>query len=127
MRQPFGWMAVLAIGWGISPQSSPAEAPLHERIDRAIEAKLDGPPAAPATDGEFLRRLSLDLTGIIPTADEARAYLDDPSPYKKEQAIDRLLEGRGYVRRMRDALDVMLMERLPDKHVPAPASRARRL
>ena len=69
-----------------------AGVPLHEAIDRAIEAKLEGRVAPLATDAEFLRRISLDLTGMIPTAGEARAFLDDPSPYKRERLIDRLLD-----------------------------------
>ncbi len=98
-----------------------ADSPLHERIDRAIEASHDGRLAAPATDGEFLRRACLDLTGMIPTADEARAFLDDPSPYKREKLIDRLLDGPEFPRRMQVVFDVMLMERRPDLHVPAAA------
>jgi hypothetical protein len=98
-----------------------ADSPLHERIDRAIESSQGGRLAAPATDGEFLRRACLDLTGIIPTADEARAFLDDPSPYKRERLIDRLLDSPESSRRMQVVFDVMLMERRPDLHVPAAA------
>jgi hypothetical protein len=101
-----------------------AEEPLRERIDRAIEAKAGGKLAAPATDGEFLRRAALDLTGMIPTADEARAFLDDPSPYKRERLIGRLLDGPEFARRMQVVFDVMLMERRRDQHVPAPQWQA---
>jgi hypothetical protein len=101
-----------------------AELPLHERIDRAIESALEGPPAAPATDAEFLRRASLDLAGMIPTPAEARAFLDDPSPYKREKLIDRLLSGPRFPRRMRDVFDSAWMERRPDKYVPSAAWRA---
>lgn len=114
-----------------SPSSSPAvrpEPPLHEQIDRLIEARLaqDLPgqtPAAPAADAEFLRRVRLDLTGMIPTADEARAFLDDPSPYKRSRLIDALLESPAYARRMQQVFDVMLMERRPDTHIPSPGWR----
>ena len=68
-----------------------AGEPLHRKIDRTIEAKLEGDAAPSATDAEFLRRITLDLTGMIPTAAEARAFLDDPSPYKRPKLIDRLL------------------------------------
>ena len=73
----------------------------------------------PATDAEFLRRVCLDLAGMIPTSDEARAFLDDPSAYKRQRLIDRLLAGPEYARRMQDVFDVMLMERRDDTHVPA--------
>jgi Protein of unknown function (DUF1549)/Protein of unknown function (DUF1553) len=96
-----------------------AAEPLHRKIDRAIEAKLDGESAALATDSEYLRRAYLDLSGMIPTSSEARAFLDDPSPYKRQRLIDRLLAGPEYARRMQDVFDVMLMERRNDVHVPA--------
>src|SRR4051794_30062924 len=112
-----------------SQLQSPAPAPdpsipLHERIDRLIEAalarQLPGQvPAAPATDGEFLRRAWLDLSGTIPTPAEARAFLDDPSPYKRTSLIDRLLEAPTFARRMQQVFDVMLMERRTDVYVPS--------
>ncbi len=51
-----------------SGRSFAADAPLHVKIDRLIEAKLEGDVAAPATDAEFLRRVFLDLAGMIPTS-----------------------------------------------------------
>lgn len=118
-----------------SPSPAPAPAapdpavPLHERIDRLLEAalarELPGQvPAAPATDGEFVRRAWLDLAGMIPTAAEARAFLDDPSPYKRAALIDRLLEAPTFARRMQQVFDVMLMERRDDLYVPAGLWRA---
>jgi hypothetical protein len=48
-------------------------------------------PAPAADDGEFLRRLSLDLTGAIPTAGEAREFLADESPDKRHRRLAELL------------------------------------
>jgi hypothetical protein len=97
-----------------------AQARLHERIDAAVdnEATKDKLPAAPLTnDAEFLRRIYLDLTGTIPTADEARAFLADPAAEKRQKLIDKLLSDERFPRRMSEALAVMLMERrcAPDK------------
>jgi hypothetical protein len=103
-----GWV-ILALGATVA-----ADEPLRSRIDRAIESKLDGPVAATATDGEFLRRVSLDLAGVVPTSAEARAFLDDPSPYKRERLIDAILDSPRYARRMQYVFDVMLMERRAD-------------
>jgi len=71
------------------------------RIDRLIEARLQhaGVPASPpATDGEFLRRVSLDITGRIPTRQEAADFLADSSPDKRSRLIDHLLERDSYGR-----------------------------
>lgn len=108
----------------LEPRSSGGEStssslPLHERIDRLIERELEGKFALPATDGEFVRRVYLDLTGMIPSADEARDFIDDPSPYKRDRLIDRLLAAPTYARRMQIAFDVMLMERRDQQKVPA--------
>jgi hypothetical protein len=100
---------------------APAGTPLHERIDQAVE---EGRPdfaktAAPvADDAEFLRRITLDLTGTIPTAAQARAFLGDRSPARRQQLIDRLLASPEYARHMQDVFDTLLMERRPDRFVP---------
>jgi mono/diheme cytochrome c family protein len=52
--------------------------------------------SAPADDLTFLRRLTLDTIGLVPTAEEARAFLADPSPDKRTAAIDRLLADPRY-------------------------------
>ena len=92
---------------------------LHRKIDRTIDAKLEGDAAPPATDAEFLRRISLDLAGRIPTSAEARAFLDDPSAHKRQTLIDRLLGSPEYARRMQEVFDAILMERRDDTYVPA--------
>ena len=95
------------------------EAPLHERIDALIDAAAVGPMSPPASDADFLRRVSLDLTGLIPTAAEARAFLDDASTDKRARLIDQLLASPLYARHMAQIFDVMLIERRSDKAVKA--------
>ena len=56
------------------------------------EAKVR--PAPPADDAEFLRRVYLDLVGKIPTAAEAREFLDDPSPDKRARLVERCSRAR---------------------------------
>jgi hypothetical protein len=88
--------------------------PLHARIDELIESQAEGPLAANASDAEFLRRIYLDLAGRVPSVRETQAFLNDTAADKREQLIDKLLSGDDYVRRMTQALHVMLMERLGD-------------
>jgi hypothetical protein len=99
-------------------EPTPAHQPLHQRVDQLVEATPWGPLAPLAGDAEFLRRACLDLTGSIPSSAEARAFLDDPTPNKRELLIDRLLASPRFPIHMATVFDVMLMERRPDKHVP---------
>ena len=94
-----------------------ADSTLHESIDRMIVDTNLGVAAPLATDGEFLRRLYLDLTGSIPPTDVARTFLNDTAEDKREQAIDQLLTSPQFTRHMTNVVDVMLMERRAEKHV----------
>src|SRR4051812_45952262 len=67
---------------------------LAREIDRVVAAKwaeAGAEPATPADDAEYLRRVSIDLIGKIPTAAEAEEFLDDPARDKRAQLVDRLL------------------------------------
>ncbi|HEX2061685.1 MAG TPA: DUF1553 domain-containing protein [Thermoanaerobaculia bacterium] len=71
-------------------------------IDARIDAKLqrDGIAAAPrAGDTEFLRRVTLDLAGRIPTASEVEAFLADSRADKRARRIDELLKSEAFVDR----------------------------
>src|SRR5262249_26271534 len=75
--------------------------------------------AGPAEDAEFLRRVTLDLTGTIPTSAEARAFLADKAADRRVALIDRLLASPERARHMAHVFDAMLMERRVAKQVPA--------
>jgi hypothetical protein len=63
-------------------------------IDEHVFAKLNSlriNPSARSSDEVFLRRVYLDTLGVLPSADEARAFLTDPSPEKRPQLIEKLL------------------------------------
>lgn len=69
------------------------------RIDEMLaarQAELGVEPAPIADDAEFLRRVYLDLTGVIPPAGEAREFLADEAPNKRRRLVDRLLDSPGY-------------------------------
>ncbi len=93
-----------------------AAPPLREVIDseiRSVWQREKITPAGPAGDAEFLRRVSLDIVGVIPTHDETVAFLADPSPEKRRQLIDRLLDDPRYARHMAELWDVLLFTRNP--------------
>ncbi len=88
-----------------------AAPPLHQRIDELIAAQAQGAVAKRTSDADFLRRVSLDLAGAIPTSKETRAFLADKDGQKRTKLIDRLLASADYARRMQQAVTVMLLER----------------
>lgn len=70
------------------------DVPLTNPVDRHLFPQLKAlrlSPSPPAPDAMFLRRAYLDALGVLPTAAEARAFRDDPSPGKRERLIDTLL------------------------------------
>src|SRR3954447_17313318 len=76
-----------------------------ERIDREIEHALAGEKVTPgpiADDAEFLRRVTLDLTGVIPSPDRAADFLDSSEPDKRARLIDELLASPLYGRHLAD-------------------------
>jgi hypothetical protein len=54
-------------------------------------------PSPLCADEEFLRRLSLDAIGTLPTSAETRAFLADNSPDKRAKVIDRVLDRPEFV------------------------------
>ena len=106
---------------GIATAGDSPDRPLREVVDALIAAPFQQSGIAPgeiATDPEFLRRVFLDLVGTIPTVAEARTFLNDAAPDKREKLVDRLLSSPEHARHMARVLNVTLMERRADKHVP---------
>jgi hypothetical protein len=65
-------------------------------VDREVYAKLqmlNVVPSEPAGDLEFLRRVTIDVTGALPTPDDVRAFVADSSPDKRARKIEELLTG----------------------------------
>ncbi|MFM1801386.1 MAG: hypothetical protein RJA81_738 [Planctomycetota bacterium] len=53
-------------------------------------------PSQPCTDGEFIRRVSIDIIGTLPTADESKAFVADKDPLKRSKLVDKLLQRPEY-------------------------------
>ena len=68
-------------------------------IDQWVLSKLrtlELPPSELCDDATFLRRTSIDITGRLPTPGQARKFLADPDPAKRQKWVDRLLASPGY-------------------------------
>jgi len=78
---------------------------MAQQIDREIqraldEAKLESSPLA--DDAEFIRRVSLDIHGVVPSAEKVVAFLDSKDPEKRALLIDELVASPRYAVRMTD-------------------------
>jgi hypothetical protein len=63
-------------------------------VDRHVQAKLrrlNIVPSDRSSDAEFLRRITIDTIGSLPSPDEVRRFLADPDPEKRTKKIDELL------------------------------------
>ena len=81
------------------PDEKYKDLPVRNFIDELAYARfrqLGIFPSGLCSDAEFLRRASLDTLGILPTPDEARAFLADSDPQKRTKVIDRLLQHPAY-------------------------------
>ncbi|QDU73641.1 Planctomycete cytochrome C [Bremerella volcania] len=77
------------------PELPPVVAGRSNPIDRILDAQLaeqDAPPLPPLDDDAFLRRVYLDLIGLLPTPDEREAFLRDASPDKRATLVRELLD-----------------------------------
>jgi hypothetical protein len=77
-----------------------ARAKKRNFIDELALEKLKDlrlPPSPRCNDSEFLRRAFIDTTGVLPTAEEANAFLADKSSKKRDKLIDSLLNRPEFV------------------------------
>jgi len=102
-----GPLVVLVAGWSAAGFSLPASGaqpqqgggdhygiPQVKFINEQIAAVWEDAslkPSAQATDGEWCRRVHLDLIGRVPTIKELDSFLSDSTPAKKANLVARLL------------------------------------
>ncbi len=115
---PSGWTLTLAIlsttAGSLFAQEKPTtpEQPafttgssdvLIEKINKLVRQSWQDnlvEPSPVATDGEWLRRIYLDLVGHVPPHDVAEKFLADNDPAKRAKIIEQLLDDTAYVRNM---------------------------
>ncbi len=86
---------------GAVPLGAPVEElpPSKNFIDEHLFANLQQlgiPPSPVCDDATFLRRVTLDIGGRLPTEEETREFLADTATDKRERLIDRLLRSPSY-------------------------------
>jgi hypothetical protein len=91
--------------WSLQPVSKPstpvvtAKQWVKNPIDAFVLAKLEEKqlqPNKPTDKVTLLRRVTIDLTGLVPTPEEIQAFVNDNSANAYEKVVDRLLASPGY-------------------------------
>ena len=75
------------------------QLPANNYVDSHVHNKLHKlrmTPSEVCSDEVFVRRLYLDITGLLPTFEESSAFLADASPDKRSKLIDKLLEKKEF-------------------------------
>lgn len=102
--------------WAFKPISQPRPPKVTDAkwcwndLDRFVQERLEAKKIQPSDDAEraaWLRRVSLDLTGLPPTIHELEEYLNDSTDSSVTRVVQKLLGSRGYAERQaRRWLDV---------------------
>ena len=94
--------------WAFQPVRRPAvpavtsedsRFPLRNPVDHFVLARLQEASMAPSPEADritWMRRLSLDLTGLPPAPEEVDAFVADPSPEAHARVVERLLASPHY-------------------------------
>ncbi len=77
----------------------PPNTPPANYVDELVNAKLNKirvEPSELCSDEVFLRRVTIDITGLLPTAEEYHEFMNDTSSDKRAKLVDRLLERKEF-------------------------------
>jgi Protein of unknown function (DUF1549) len=72
-----------------------AEVPRDNVVDAAVFSKLNRMRIRPSdrcTDREFIRRVYLDVIGVLPTPEDLARFLAEPEKIRRDRVIDELLQ-----------------------------------
>ncbi len=109
---------LLILGFVLATSSVTAQPPrpLRHIIDDEVKTVWQREkitPASRSADAAFLRRVHLDLTGVVPSSEEARRFLEEADAKKREKLIDRLLADPRFAEHQADVWDLLLFGRHP--------------
>lgn len=91
--------------WAFQPLRKEAPPPVKDSawcrtpVDSFVLSRLEPEGMAPSPEADratLLRRLSLDLTGLLPTPEEVESFVSDTSPKAYEAQVERLLKSPHY-------------------------------
>ena len=125
MAKSTGWLIVAVLAWAgpLAGESrsldkqEQSSATLTRIIDERINVRLKSEAIATsevATDAEFIRRVHLDLHGVVPTAQRVRLFLDDGAADKRAKIIDQLLADSRFAAHLADIWDDYLIPTADD-------------
>ena len=85
----------------IIPQGLPVPTTPPEKtfLDRLVYKKLEQlgiPPSELCDDATFIRRVTVDITGRLPSIEETNKFAANTNPAKRDHLVDRLVESTGY-------------------------------
>jgi hypothetical protein len=110
-------LAVVTAAGFVAPAAEPDAAEITALIDKQIDEGLKAKkitPAEPADDAEFLRRVYLDLHGVVPTAEQASTFLADTRKDRRARLVDALLADPKYGEHLADIWQGYLVSPLAD-------------
>jgi hypothetical protein len=107
-------VALSSEAWANAPRVPLTSAELDRLVDRELsDLKLQPTPLT--TDEQFIRRVTLDLSGKLPRPSEVAEFIADKNPKKREALIDKLLAGDDYARHWAHYWREVIERRLTDQ------------
>ena len=94
--------------------------PAKNFVDELVFDKLKRlglPSSEPADDSTFLRRVTIDIAGRLPTREESLEFLSADSPSKREDVVGRLIDSEDYADYFANKWSSVLRNRRTDKNV----------
>lgn len=82
----------LAFAWKETPENNYIDTLMHSKFK-----KLRIQPSELCSDEEFLRRVSIDITGNLPSVEDYERFMANDDPKKRDQFVDELLERKEFV------------------------------
>jgi hypothetical protein len=81
---------------GLSVPATPPEKTFIDTLVFAKQRQLGIPPSPLCDDATFIRRVSIDVAGRLPTVSEVEQFIADPDTAKRDRLVDRLVDSPGY-------------------------------